>query len=110
MKKFGMTEEDMDQIRSLFTDTNPYLLLATLIVSVLHTVFELLAMKNDVSYWKKLESMKGKFHFWLTSHNKGTKSLCEGAESTAKTKQKKAFLKAYSLEAKTKVSFNRGKK
>lgn len=46
-------EEDQDTIKEAFLETSPYLLALTIIVSLLHSVFEFLAFKN------------GKVLFWL---------------------------------------------
>lgn len=39
-------------MRDLFANTNPLLLTATLIISVLHIVLEILAFKHDVTFWQ----------------------------------------------------------
>jgi len=51
-KLFGDDSEEMLQMRDLFANTNPTLLTVTLVVSVLHLVFEFLAFKNDVEFWQ----------------------------------------------------------
>ena len=38
--------DNMDQIKEMFTDTNPYFLGLTIVVSCLHSIFEFLAIKN----------------------------------------------------------------
>jgi len=43
----------------MFLETNPYFLGLTMIVSVLHTIFEVLAMKNDIAFWKDRDTLKG---------------------------------------------------
>ncbi|RHY47715.1 hypothetical protein DYB38_010306 [Aphanomyces astaci] len=53
------TKKDADAIKKLFIETNPYLLAVTVVVSILHTVFDMLAFKNDVSFWRKQKSMEG---------------------------------------------------
>lgn len=40
-------------------DTEPVLFITTAIVSVLHSLFEFLAIKNEVSFWKNVKSHKG---------------------------------------------------
>jgi len=40
-------------------DTNPYLLGITFVVSILHSVFDFLAFKNDIAFWKNNKSMEG---------------------------------------------------
>lgn len=39
-------EEDQDTLKEAFLETSPYLLALTIIVSLLHSVFEFLAFKN----------------------------------------------------------------
>ena len=38
-------------------ETHPALLAVALIVSLLHTIFDMLAFKNDVSFWRKTKSL-----------------------------------------------------
>jgi hypothetical protein len=40
-------------------ETDPILLTVTMVVSLLHSVFEILAFKNDISFWKNKDSMEG---------------------------------------------------
>lgn len=49
----------MDEMKRMFIETDPILLTVTMIVSILHTVFEMLAFKNDISFWKNKDSMAG---------------------------------------------------
>lgn len=51
-KVFGEDSEEMLQIRDLFANTSPTLLVTTMVVSVLHIIFEFLAFKNDVIFWQ----------------------------------------------------------
>jgi len=51
-KMFGEDSEEMLQMRDLFANTHPWLLTATLVVSLLHMVFEFLAFKNDVEFFQ----------------------------------------------------------
>ncbi|KAF0700308.1 Aste57867_9121 [Aphanomyces stellatus] len=53
------SRKDADAMKKLFVETNPYLLGVTVVVSILHTVFDMLAFKNDVSFWRKQKSMEG---------------------------------------------------
>jgi hypothetical protein len=48
----GASAADMDEIKRVFLETNIVLLITTVVVSILHSVFELLAFKNDVSHWR----------------------------------------------------------
>lgn len=52
-------DEDQDSIKETLLDTNPYLLGLTIFVSMLHSVFELLAFKNDIQFWKNRKSLEG---------------------------------------------------
>lgn len=52
-------EEGQDTLKRALVETNPYLLALTVVVSLLHTVFELLAFKNDIQFWKSRESLEG---------------------------------------------------
>jgi len=54
-------EEDggTDMFRTMLLDTNPILLVVTGVISVLHTVFDMLAFKNDVKFFKNKKSMEG---------------------------------------------------
>ncbi|KAJ1475679.1 cleft lip and palate transmembrane protein 1-domain-containing protein [Baffinella frigidus] len=53
------TDKDQDLIKTVLLDTNPVLLGVTMTVSMLHTVFDFLAFKNDISFWRKVETMQG---------------------------------------------------
>ena len=44
---------EMDEIKRMLTETSPWLLITTAIVTLLHTVFEFLAFSSDVSHWRK---------------------------------------------------------
>lgn len=55
---WGM-ENNMEEVKEMVLDANPYLFAITMIVSVLHSVFEFLALKNDIAFWKNVESHKG---------------------------------------------------
>lgn len=44
---------ELDAVKRMLTETNPVLLITTLIVSVLHMLFEFLAFSSDVSHWRK---------------------------------------------------------
>ncbi|KAG2428128.1 hypothetical protein HXX76_011808 [Chlamydomonas incerta] len=58
--KMGMSQDgESDEIKRIFLEGNPYLLGLTFIVSMLHTVFDLLAFKNDIGFWKNNKSMEG---------------------------------------------------
>lgn len=57
----GEEEEDQDQdsIKEAFLETNIYLLVLTFVISIVHSVFEFLAFKNDIQFWKDRKTMEG---------------------------------------------------
>ena len=55
----GGDGSEFEQIKSILLDSNPYLLATTFFVSILHTIFEFLAFKNDVSHWRKKKDNVG---------------------------------------------------
>lgn len=58
-EKSGALTTDTDELRRMMLETNPILLGITVAVSVLHIVFDCLAFKNDIQFWRKNKSMKG---------------------------------------------------
>lgn len=52
-------DEDQDSLKEALLETSPYLLAATVVVSILHSVFELLAFKNDIQFWNNRKSLEG---------------------------------------------------
>ncbi|CAF2807681.1 unnamed protein product [Rotaria sp. Silwood2] len=52
-------DEDQDTLKRALVETNPYLLAMTIIVSLIHTVFEILAFKNDIQFWRTRKSLEG---------------------------------------------------
>ncbi|KAL4109879.1 hypothetical protein PRIC1_001574 [Phytophthora ramorum] len=53
------SRRDTDNMKSMFIETNPYLLAVTMVVSLLHSLFDFLAFKNAVSFWKNQKSLVG---------------------------------------------------
>lgn len=53
------SDEEQDTLKKTLLDTNPYLLAMTVIVSLVHSVFEVLAFKNDIQFWRSRESLEG---------------------------------------------------
>uniref|UniRef100_A0A0K8S4M2 Lipid scramblase CLPTM1L n=1 Tax=Lygus hesperus TaxID=30085 RepID=A0A0K8S4M2_LYGHE len=57
---YGFTEKDLDQLKSLFSDGNKiYLLCVTIVVASLHMVFDILALKTDVNFWRTRTTLAG---------------------------------------------------
>ncbi len=44
--QYGLVEDTTDSTKRMLLDTNPYLLGLTMIVSLVHSVFDCLAFKN----------------------------------------------------------------
>ncbi|XP_021939566.1 cleft lip and palate transmembrane protein 1-like protein isoform X2 [Zootermopsis nevadensis] len=56
---FGFSERDVDEMKSIFADASLYLLCITICVAALHLLFDFLAFKNDVSFWRHKQSFAG---------------------------------------------------
>lgn len=44
---------EIDEVKRMLTETSPWLLITTGVVTVLHMLFEFLAFSSDVSHWRK---------------------------------------------------------
>ncbi|KIH66378.1 cleft lip and palate transmembrane protein 1 [Ancylostoma duodenale] len=56
---FEQEDDDQDTIKRALIETNPVLLGVTVIVSLLHTIFEFLAFKNDIQFWRSRKDLVG---------------------------------------------------
>jgi hypothetical protein len=59
MHSIGFTEWDTDDVKGIFFDTNLFLLLLTVFVTSCHILFDFLAFKSDIYFWKEIKSMTG---------------------------------------------------
>ena len=59
LQEFGFTHDDVDEIKGIFTDTNMYFLTLTFFVTIFHLLFDFLAFKNDISFWKNRKNTAG---------------------------------------------------
>ncbi|XP_060906928.1 lipid scramblase CLPTM1L-like isoform X1 [Labrus mixtus] len=59
LRQFGFTEENIDEIKETLVDSNLYLLVLTALITALQFICEFLALKNDISSWRKKKSMAG---------------------------------------------------
>ncbi|KAL5965852.1 Cleft lip and palate transmembrane protein 1-like protein [Taenia solium] len=59
LKVMGIRDKDIEDIQGIFTETNLYLLLTTVVVSAFHLFFDFLAFKNDVQFWRNAENTTG---------------------------------------------------
>ncbi|OSC98983.1 cleft lip and palate transmembrane 1 [Trametes coccinea BRFM310] len=55
----GSSAAELDEVKRMLVETNPYFLALTAIVSVLHVVFEFLAFSSDVSHWRQKQELVG---------------------------------------------------
>jgi hypothetical protein len=55
----GFTDKDTDEVKGIFADTNLVLLMVTFGVSAVHLLFDFLAFKNEISFWRNRTSMEG---------------------------------------------------
>ncbi|PKY40964.1 cleft lip and palate transmembrane protein [Rhizophagus irregularis] len=55
----GDAHSEFDEIKRMLRETNPILLGVTFTVSILHSVFEFLAFKNDIAHWRNKEELTG---------------------------------------------------
>lgn len=56
---FEESDSDQDAIKQALIETSPILLAITIVVSILHTVLEMLAFKNDIQFWRSRKSLEG---------------------------------------------------
>lgn len=55
----GGDGSELEMIKTVILDSNIYLLGTTVVVSILHMIFELLAFKSDVGHWRKKKDNVG---------------------------------------------------
>ncbi|KAG8218967.1 cleft lip and palate transmembrane protein 1-domain-containing protein [Butyriboletus roseoflavus] len=55
----GGTGAELDEVKRMLLETNPWFLGLTGLVSILHVVFEMLAFKSDVSHWRQQKELVG---------------------------------------------------
>ncbi|KAL9654473.1 hypothetical protein ABK040_010493 [Willaertia magna] len=59
-ESFGTSMEgDHDEVKRMLLETNPYFLGLTLFVSLLHSIFDFLAFKNDIQFYKDKSNVEG---------------------------------------------------
>lgn len=55
----GGDGSELEEVKRILLDSNIYLLGTTVFVGILHTLFEMLAFKNDVSHWRNKKDNVG---------------------------------------------------
>eukprot|EP01006_Ploeotia_vitrea_P046589 TRINITY_DN67039_c4_g1_i2.p1 TRINITY_DN67039_c4_g1~~TRINITY_DN67039_c4_g1_i2.p1 ORF type:complete len:684 (-),score=107.07 TRINITY_DN67039_c4_g1_i2:89-2101(-) len=51
--------DPMDEMKRMLLETNPALLGLTMVVSILHTVFDMLAFRSEIKFWKSRSDLTG---------------------------------------------------
>ncbi|XP_062254431.1 lipid scramblase CLPTM1L-like [Platichthys flesus] len=59
LRQFGFTEENIDEIKETLLGSNLYLLVLTALITALQLICEFLALKNDISSWRKKKNLVG---------------------------------------------------
>ncbi|XP_029958754.1 cleft lip and palate transmembrane protein 1-like protein [Salarias fasciatus] len=59
LRQFGFTEQNIDEIKETLVGSNLYLLVLTAVITAVQLICEFLALKNDISAWRKKKSMVG---------------------------------------------------
>lgn len=56
---FGAEEGETEEFKRMLIDNPPWLLALTFTISLVHSVLDILAFKNEISFWKNRKSMQG---------------------------------------------------
>lgn len=59
MNGMGINEHDLDDLKLFFSKQRLHVLVLTYVISMLHMVFDFLAFKNDVGFYRKRKSFVG---------------------------------------------------
>ncbi|XP_055539153.1 lipid scramblase CLPTM1L isoform X2 [Wyeomyia smithii] len=59
LPQMGFSKKDLDEVKGIFSDTNLYLLCGTIFVGTVHILFDFLAFKNDILFWKQRTNYVG---------------------------------------------------
>ena len=54
-----MGDGESDEFKRVLLEGNPFFLGLTFFVSLLHSVFDFFAFKNDIGFWKNKKSVEG---------------------------------------------------
>ena len=77
-RDFGaQADGESDELKRVLLEGNPYFLGITFFVSILHSVFDMLAFKNDIGFWRGKKNVEG-----LSVRTVGINCVCQVTAST----------------------------
>ncbi|XP_051577319.1 lipid scramblase CLPTM1L-like [Myxocyprinus asiaticus] len=59
LKHFGFSEQNLDEIKSMFVDNGLHVLALSVLMPAFHLSFEVFAFKNDIRFWREKKSLAG---------------------------------------------------
>ena len=59
MSGYGLEERDFDDVKYLFSESSLFMLALTNVISILHLMFDYLAFKTDVGFFKNRNDYTG---------------------------------------------------
>lgn len=59
LRSLGFSDKEFDDIKGIFLDTNLWFFGLTVVVSVFHLLFDFLAFKNDIHFWRQRKTSVG---------------------------------------------------
>ena len=65
----ALADGEQDEFKRVLLEGNPLFLGLTMVVSMLHSVFDMLAFKNDIGFWKNKKNVEGKENITKPNHN-----------------------------------------
>ncbi len=72
-RDFGaQADGESDELKRVLLEGNPYFLGLTFFVSILHSVFDMLAFKNDIGFWRGKKNVEG-----LSVRTVGINCVCQ---------------------------------
>lgn len=76
-RDFGaQADGESDELKRVLLEGNPYFLGLTFFVSILHSVFDMLAFKNDIGFWRGKKNVEG-----LSVRTVGINCVCQVSSS-----------------------------
>ena len=55
----ALGDGEQDEFKRILLEGNPWFLGLTMAVSMLHSIFDMLAFKNDIGFWKNKKNVEG---------------------------------------------------